>query len=280
MISQCPRMGKKKKPRPTPESLGLPCVGVETHAHIDMEHFDEDREEVLARAKNAGVAQLGNVFLGPANYTANKGMFDAHPQVFFLLGVHPHDAAGCDADALAGMESAFKSDPRLKAFGEMGLDYYWDHSPRDVQRRVFREQLQLCKELDVPAVIHSRDADEDILRILHDAGFKDRPLLWHCFGRDKEFAKLVLANGWHISIPGTVSFKKSMDLKDSVTMIPMDRMVLETDCPYLTPEPYRGKRNEPAYLAFTAQAVATERAMDIVDVWTKCAENAQRFFDL
>lgn len=273
-------MGKKKKPRPSPESLGLPLTGVESHAHLDLEDFDADREELLQRAAAAGVARIGNVFLGPDAFAAKAGLFDTHPEVFFLLGIHPHSAAECGQEELARMQALFRSEPRLKAWGEIGLDYYYDFSPREVQVRVFQDQLQAAKELDVPVVIHSRDAEEQTVAILLDQGFAERPLLWHCFGKGPGFASELLSHGWMLSFPGTITFPKSTDVRESAALVPPERMLLETDCPYLTPAPYRGRRNEPAYLGFTAQVAAECKNMDTAALWTQCGRNAGEFFSL
>jgi len=279
-------MSKKKKaaPRPEPWTLGLPPAGVETHAHLDMEHFDEDREEVLRRAAEAGVVRIGQVFLGPAAYEKGRALFAGRDEVFFLLGIHPHDAASCDTAALEAMRQAFHQDggPRgpLRALGEVGLDHYWMHADEQQQEQALRAQLQLALELDLRVVIHSRDAEAATLAILDELGFPGRPLLWHCFGQGPELAAQLLDRGWHISVPGPVTFPKSEALREAVAMIPVERMVLETDCPYLTPAPYRGKRNEPAYLAITAEAVARCKGLEPAELWSRCGETARGFFGL
>lgn len=275
-------MAKKKKhePRPEPQELGLPRTGVETHAHLDLEHFEEDLDAVLERARASGLAHIGQVFMGPRAYHEKRALFAPHGDVFFLLGVHPHDASGCDDATLEAMRQAFLADPRLRALGEMGLDFYWMHSTQEEQERVFRQQLELTLELDTRAVIHSRDAEARTVEILDEMGFAGRPLLWHCFGRDADFASELLARGWHLSIPGPVTFPRSEELREAVAMIPLDRLVLETDCPYLTPAPYRGQRNEPAYVVFTARTVAQVKGLEVSELWTRCGETAKAFFGL
>lgn len=271
---------KNKKLREQPEALGLPAGGVETHAHLDMEPFAEDLDAVLDRAEACGVSRIGQVFLGPEAYEQGRGLFASRPGVFFLLGLHPHEAKDWTEDMLAAMRRAFAADPRLRAVGEIGLDFFYDYSPRDVQRRVFAAQLQLAREVGRPVVIHSRDALDETFEVLEAEGFRDRPLLWHCFGGDTAFARRVLDNGWLISIPGAVTWKRSEELHEAVAMIPMDRLVLETDCPFLAPDPWRGKRNEPAYIGFTARAVAQLKGLPVEDVWRATADNAVRFFGL
>jgi TatD DNase family protein len=271
---------KKKTERPDPASLGLPPGGVDSHAHLDVAEFAGELEAVLERAAAAGVSRLGQVFLGPEAYRANSGLFTHRPEVFFILGIHPHDATTASDEALAAIAAACASDPRIRALGEAGLDYYYDLSPRDVQRKAFAAQAELARRLDKPLVVHSRDAIYDTLRILLDAGLSKRPVLWHCFGGDADLAQEILAHGWRISIPGPVSYRKSDALREAVAGIPLDKLLLETDCPYLAPEPWRGKRNEPALLAFTAMAVAQARNMDPAELWLAAGRNAERFFGI
>ncbi|MBU1040012.1 MAG: TatD family hydrolase [Proteobacteria bacterium] len=271
---------KNKAPRPEPETLALPRLGVDSHAHLDLVDFDVDREELLDRALASGVARTGNVFLGPEAYRKNCGLFRQRPEVFFLLGIHPGNADQCSDEALADMRQAFESDPRLKAVGEIGLDYYWDDHPRDLQQQVFRAQLRLAQDLGLPPVIHCRDAFEDTLRVLLDEGFGGRKLLWHCFGGDETQARTLLGHGWHVSIPGPVSYARNEDLQRAVAAIPLERLLLETDCPYLTAEPWRGKRNHPALLVFTAQAVARLQDMPVDALWAATGKNAFDFFGL
>ena len=273
-------MGKKNKVREAPETLGLAPVGVDSHAHLDVERMRDDLDAVLARAAACGVARIGNVFLGLDACRKNRGMFVDRPEVFFLLGVHPHEAKELTPEQLAGMEQAFAEDARLRAVGEIGLDFFYDYSPREVQVEAFEAQLDLALKRDLPVVIHSRDAARETVDVLLQKGFRDRPLLWHCFGEGPELADELLGYGWHLSLPGTVTYKKNDPLREAAAMIPLDRMLLETDCPYLSPEPYRGKRNEPAYTVFTARAVAELRGCDMAEVWKRCGENAIRFFGL
>ncbi|MBN2141455.1 MAG: TatD family hydrolase [Desulfovibrionaceae bacterium] len=273
-------MAKKRKPRPEPEDLGLPLVGVETHAHLDLEDFAQDLEEVLARARASGVARIGNVFLGPAAFERGKRLFEAHPEVFFILGVHPNDAAGYDRDTARDLASAIRSEPRVRALGEIGLDFYWDRVPRQVQVQAFRDQLGLARDLGLPVVVHSRNAANKTMEVLAGEGFRDYPLLWHCFGGDNILAKKVLANGWLISVPGTLTYNGNEAMRLAVLATPLERMVLETDCPYLAPEPWRGKRNHPALMAFTAARMAELKRLPAAEVWSRCAETATRFFNL
>ena len=266
--------------RPSPQSFALPLVGVDSHAHLDLDGLRGQCAEAVHRAEAAGVAWIGNVFLNPGAYFSNRDLFAAMEQVFFVLGVHPHESDRVDAATLSSLSEALKGDPRIRGLGEIGLDFFRDWCPREDQVRAFRAQLALARELDMPVVIHSRDAERQTLDILCDMGFADRPLLWHCFGGDRALAAEILDAGWTISIPGTVTFRKSTRLQDAVSAIPVERMVLETDCPFLAPEPYRGKQNEPALTVFTAQKIAELKDMDLETVWTRTGLNARQFFGL
>ncbi len=271
----------KKKQRPSPESFGLARVGIDTHAHLDMDGFEAaEVPDVLARAAKAGVSRVGNVFLGSEAFFSNRALFDDHPEVFFLLGAHPNDCADYTDAEMAGIERAFAEEPRLRALGEIGLDFYWDDAPPEMQERAFRDQLRFARERDIPVAIHCREAEADTFRVLLDMGFKDRPLVWHCFGGDAAMAERIFSCGWHVSIPGPVTYKKNEALAAAAAGMDLSRVMLETDAPYLTPEPYRGKRNEPAYIAFTAAKIAELAGRSLEDVWAATAAVAVRFFGL
>lgn len=261
-----------------PQTLNMPLTGVDTHAHLDMEDYNTDLAEVFGRARDSGVSHIGQIFLSPEAYHLNRARFAPHANVFMLLGIHPHDADNFSSRIMDQMTQALTQDARLKAVGEIGLDFHGDLSSHEGQIKAFKEQLKMAATLDKPVVIHSRAAHDETMDILLQAGFENRPLLWHCFGGNPEEALGILARGWHISIPGTVTFPKNDLLREAVRAIPLDRLVLETDCPYLTPMPWRGRRNEPAYLPFTAQAVAAAKNMDPAELWTSCGQTARAFF--
>lgn len=273
-------MPKKTTVRVDPLSLALPPAGVDSHAHLDGQEFDEDREAVLERARAVGIAQVGNVFLGPDEYAARRGLFDAHPEVFFLMGIHPCDGQTCTPERLAAMRAAFDAEPRLRAVGEIGLDFHWPDCPRELQYQALRAQLALARAVERPVVIHCRDAEQETLMTLEAEGFAGYPLLWHCFGQGPETARRILRNGWHISIPGPVTYKANESVREALAIIPADRLLLETDAPYLAPQPWRGKRNEPAFTVFTARAMAATRGETPEDLWRMCGDNARRFFGL
>ena len=219
-------MSKKSAVRIDPLTLALPHVGVDSHAHLDGQEFDADRDAVIERAHAAGIAQVGNVFLGPDDYHARRSLFDAHPDVFFLMGIHPCDGQNCTQDRLDAMRAAFDADTRLKAVGEIGLDFYWPDCPREIQHQALRDQLALARAVQRPVVIHCREAEEETLMTLEAEGFAGYPLLWHCFGQGPETARRILHNGWHISVPGPVTYKANEALREAVALVPADRLLL------------------------------------------------------
>jgi TatD DNase family protein len=274
-------MSKKQKDRPLPESLALPCLGVETHAHLDYKRLDpESLPQVLERAARAGIERVGNVFLGLDAYRANALAFTSHPQVFFLLGIHPNDSGQADIRHIADMAALFASEPNLKAVGEIGLDFYWKDTPPEVQERFFREQLALAREMGKPVAVHSRDAAAETLRMLDESGLPGELVLWHCFGGGPDLAVELIHRGYTVSVPGPVTYPKNEELRRAVAILELSRLVLESDAPFLTPEPYRGHPNEPAYNVFTAQAVARVKGLETQEVWRTTGENAKRFFGL
>lgn len=262
------------------ESLRLPLVGVDSHAHLDLRHFAEDCDAVLDRARAAGVARIGNVFLNVAAWEQGRSFFVGQPQVFFLLGTHPTEAMNYSPAEREAMRAAFATDSRLRAVGEIGLDFYWKDCPPEIQIPVFIDQLHLARDLGCPVVIHCRDAYDAVMNILHEQGGRGYPLLWHCFGGTAEEARRIVDAGWHISISGTVTFPANKELRAALSVIPPDRLLLETDCPYLAPMPCRGKRNEPAYTAFTAICIAESLGCDPMNLWQTCGDNARRFFGI
>lgn len=272
-------MGRKKT-RTLPEDLGLPPGGADSHAHLNMGTLGQELNDVLKKARACGVSTLINVFMGTEIYLKQRDLFHEHNHVFFILGVHPHEAGGFTSDTAEGIHSAAQNDIKIKGIGETGLDFYYKHSTPQDQKSAFKSQLQIAKELDLPVVIHSRDAFVETFEILGQMGFKDRPVLWHCFGQGKDQAEKILSMGWNISIPGSVTFKKNHELHSAVQVIPAEKMLIETDCPFLAPEPYRGKENQPALLGFTAQKIAQLKDMDINELWVKCGQNCRNFFSI
>ncbi|MBQ4133438.1 MAG: TatD family hydrolase [Desulfovibrionaceae bacterium] len=280
-------MAKKKQNRTAPQELALPRGGVDTHAHLSFPEYAPgtaepgmELEQVIARAEESGLANIGNIFADSKRWQEEKELFNPFPQVFFQLGVHPTEADLLTPEELDCIAQAVERDSRIKAVGEIGLDYYWPDQPAHLQKQVFTAQLRLARQLDLPVSIHSRDAWSDTVAILEAEGFAGRPLLWHCFGGDAAMAEAILERGWHISIPGPVTFKKNEALREAVACIPLERIHLETDSPYLAPEPWRGRLNEPALVVFTAREVAACKGMSAEELWLAAGENSKAFFGL
>jgi len=242
-----------------------------------MKDFDRDRDRVIARAWEAGVDYIITVGTTLPDIEKALQIAGKNPSVYVALGIHPHevkDIGGGDYDALR----KFAREKKVVAFGEIGLDFYRNHSPREVQLERFRELLRLGKELRLPLVIHDREAHEETLRILEEEKNGSWRGVFHCFSGDTEMARKVIQMGFCLSIPGTVTFKNSTVQQDVVKHIPLEKILLETDCPYLAPEPYRGKRNEPAFVRKTAEKVAELKGLSIEDVARITSLNAKLLF--
>ena len=272
---------------------------IDSHCHIDGEQFDLDRDEVVARALQNGVSAMLNVGTGDPHsddFRRAVAVAERYENVYASVGVHPHDAKLYDDRAEEHLIDLAES-PKVVALGEIGLDYYYDHSPREVQRDVFRRQIDVAKRLGLPVIIHSRDANEDTVEILADEfgsqpgsslqkpvasegntlAAADPPGVMHCFGGTAEMAEALMKIGFYISFAGNVTFKKAEELRDAARVVPLKRLLIETDCPFLTPVPLRGKRNEPSYVTYTAAFLA---AFYEVPLETLAAHTTQNFCDL
>ena len=255
---------------------------VDSHAHIDGEEFDADRDEVVERARASGVRAILNVGTGDphgGNFERAVALAEKYEGVYAAAGVHPHDARLYDDTAERRLLDVLGSSERVVALGEIGLDYHYDNSPRDAQREVFARQLRLATEASLPVIIHSREADEETVEILRDvyAGAA-RGGVMHCFGGGRRMAEDVLALGFHISFAGNVTFKKAEALRDVAHVVPLERLLVETDCPYLSPVPFRGRRNEPAHVVETAKFLAEFRGVEAEEFGRITSENFARLF--
>ncbi len=256
---------------------------IDSHAHIEMDRFDEDREAVIERALEAGVEIIVNVGNGDVSrdsHTAALRVAENYPFIYTTVGVHPHEASLLD-DELFSRLLDLSQHPKVIAWGEIGLDYYYDNSPRQVQREAFRKQLQAAHERRLPAVIHTRDAEADTLAILNDE-WQDSglPGIIHCFTGTRHFAEEAIKLGFLISFSGVVTFKNAEDLRDTAKALPIENVLIETDAPFLAPIPYRGKRNEPAYVIETAKAIAELRCLTCAEVGRITSENFKRLFNM
>ena len=257
---------------------------VDSHCHIDGEQFDDDRYDVVRRAKEAGVALMLNVGTGDPHSDVFKRaveIAEKYDNVYCAVGVHPHDAKLYDDAAERHLLELIGSSKKLIAWGEIGLDFYYDHSPRDVQIAVFRRQIRKARELGLPIIIHSRDADDETVEILTEECTGDfRGGIMHCFGGTPEMVEKLIDIGFLISFAGNVTFKKADNLRESARIVPLDKLLIETDCPFLTPVPMRGKRNEPAFVAHTARFLAEFKAVSFDELAATTTENFKRFFKL
>jgi TatD DNase family protein len=248
---------------------------IDTHCHLDMKQFDTDREEVIKRARDEGCEALITVGSDLRGTMGSMELAQRHDFIYASIGIHPHDARDFTEETYAALKG-WAAGEKVVAIGETGLDYHYDHSPREIQKEVFRRHLRLAQEVGLPAIIHSREAKEDTLAILKESGMQRGVL--HCFSGDGEMAEQAMSLGFYISVAGPVTFKKSVQLKEIVRMVPDDYLVVETDAPYLAPEPFRGRRNEPAYMHHTLRHVAELRGISIEDAVRITSLNAKRLF--
>jgi TatD DNase family protein len=255
---------------------------IDSHCHIDGPDYDVDREHVIARARAAGVTTMLNVGTGDPQSGAFERavqLAENHDEVYVAVGVHPHDAKLFDDAAEKLLLDLIEQSKRVIAWGEIGLDYHYDHSPRNVQREVFRRQLRLARSRELPVVIHSREADDDTINILREeAGGYGRGGVMHCFGGSLQMARDAIDLAFYISFAGNLTFKNAQDLRDIASQLPLDRLLIETDCPYLTPVPFRGKRNEPARVVETARCLADLHNKQSGEMGIITSENFARLF--
>ncbi|MBE9507189.1 MAG: TatD family hydrolase [Chloroflexi bacterium] len=253
---------------------------IDSHAHLDFQQFDADREAVIERAREAGLVAIVNIGTDLASSRAAVALAEKYDFIYAAVGVHPHDAKTVTPVVLEELRALVRH-PKVLAIGEIGLDYYRDLSPRPVQRRAFADQLALAAELALPVVIHSREAHDDVLAALREwVGTEGDTGVLHSYSAGPERLEEVLALGFFIGISGPVTFPKANRLRAVAAAAPLDRLLVETDCPYLTPNPHRGRRNEPAYVRYVAQAVARAREMPEEAVAQATADNARRLFGI
>jgi len=253
---------------------------IDSHCHLDMD-FDADREVMLARARAAGVGAMVTIGASGA-FSANAAavaLAAAHDEIYATVGVHPHEAATVTDAALAQLE-ALAAAPKVVAIGETGLDYHYEHSPRAAQREAFARFIELARALGLPVVVHLREADDDAVAVMQAAGARETGGVIHCFSGDAASARRFLDLGFHISFSGIVTFKTADALREAARFVPRDRLLVETDAPFLAPIPYRGRRNEPALVVQTAALLAELRGEPIAALARATAENTRRLFRL
>ncbi|OON98655.1 MAG: hydrolase TatD [Epulopiscium sp. Nele67-Bin004] len=249
----------------------------DSHAHYDDERFDEDRESLLNYIKEQGVDYVMNVGADMQGIKDGIELAKKYPYIYASVGIHPHYVAQLNPSDLEVLEELAKQ-PKVKAIGEIGLDYYYDNSPRDVQKEWFRLQLGLAKKLDMPVIIHSRDACQDTFDILKDENITNGVI--HCFSGSKELALEYIKRGFYIGVGGSLTFKNARKTVEVVENIPLEKILIETDAPYLSPVPHRGKRNDSSYLLHVVEKIANIQNVDPVQVAEVTLENAKLLYNI
>jgi TatD DNase family protein len=262
------------RPEPNPDLYPL----VDSHAHLDSEDYNADIEATVERARLSGLKAIVTIGIEPADWPGTLALAARYPDVYPALGIHPNSADQTNDDTLQQLV-ALCTAHNVVGLGETGLDYYREYVPHEQQKDSFRQHLALSRQLDLPVIIHTRDAEDDVLEILQKDGGGTRGVM-HSFSGDIADARTCVEMGYMISIAGPVTFRKATDKHSLAREVPLDALLIETDCPYLTPEPYRGRRNEPAYVAYTAKAIAELRGISFEEVAQATTRNAARLFGL
>lgn len=251
---------------------------VDSHCHLDFPDFADERDAIVARALAAGVGHMVTISTRVRRFDEIRAIAEAYPQVYCSVGTHPHNAAE-ETDVTAQELIELAAHPKVVAIGEAGLDYFYDKAPRDVQADGLRTHIAAARATQLPLVIHARDADDDMIAILEDETAKGAfPFLLHCFSSGRRLAETGVALGGYISFSGILTFKRSEGIRDIARDVPHDRLLVETDAPYLAPQPYRGKRNEPSYVVETAKVLAQTIDVSPVDIAAITTENFFRLF--
>ena len=247
----------------------------DTHAHMNDPAFDADREEILLGLKDKGVHYMMNVGCCMESSRDCIAMAEKHPFVYAAVGSHPDSADEVNESVLDAYRQMAQH-PKVKAIGEIGLDYHYEDIPREIQKQAFRMQMELAQELNMPVIVHERDAHDDGMRIVKE--FKNVTGVFHCYSGSAEMARQLVDMGWYIGFTGVLTFKNARKAVETAQQIPLERIVLETDCPFMAPEPFRGKRNDPGYLYRMAEQLAQIRGIDVEQVQTVTTENAKKLY--
>ncbi|HWJ79282.1 MAG TPA: TatD family hydrolase [Niallia sp.] len=251
----------------------------DTHTHINAEEFNEDLEEVIGRAVDAGMEKMIVVGFDRPTITRAMELIDQYDFLYASIGWHPVDAIDMVEEDLVWIEE-LSSHPKVVAIGEMGLDYHWDKSPKEIQKEVFRKQIRLAKKVKLPIIIHNREATSDIVEILKEEEASEVGGIMHCYGGSVETALECIKMNFYISLGGTVTFKNARKPKEVAEAVSLEHLLIETDCPYLAPTPFRGKRNEPSYVKLVAEEIAKIRGITMEEVASKTTENAKKLFGI
>ncbi|MGC6767313.1 TatD family hydrolase [Enterococcus sp. LJL51] len=249
----------------------------DTHTHLNAEQFAEDIPETVARATELGVTEMAVVGFDTPTITKSLALSQEYPNIHSIIGWHPTEAGSYTKEIEAQLQQQL-TNPKVVALGEIGLDYYWMEDPKELQAKVFRRQIAIAKEMNLPISIHMRDAIEDTYQILKEEDVRDIGGIMHSYSGDDEWMKRFLDLGMHISFSGVVSFKKATDVQEAAANAPIDRLLVETDAPYLAPVPYRGKRNEPGYTRYVVEKIAELRNMEWEELAKQTTKNAHKLF--
>ena len=251
----------------------------DTHAHYDNERFNEDRDEAIERAYKSGVKYILNASYDLKSSAESVSLSGKYDFVYASVGIHPHDVSSVDESAVSTLEG-YALNKKVVAIGEIGLDYYYDNSPRELQRYWFARQIRLAKRLGLPIIIHNRDAHEDTFKIVREEQASEVGGVFHCYSGSVEMAKELINNNFYIALGGVVTFKNARKVVDVAAFVPDNRLLIETDCPYMAPEPYRGKRNESSYLWQVAEKIAQIRGVTTEYIARITTENAKNLFKI
>ena len=252
---------------------------IDSHAHLDDRRFNDDRDMLIKNFKNNNIELVINIGADLKTSVASVELADKYDTIYAAVGVHPHSAKEVNTLVMENIRELTKN-KKVVAIGEIGLDFHYDNSPRDVQRKWFIEQLKLAKELDLPVIIHTREASQETYDILKNNQDGTVRGVMHSFSGSAEMANLYVDMGFYISIGGPVTFKNARVVREVAEAVPLDKLLIETDCPYLTPEPYRGKRNEPVYMKYTAEKIAQVRGISYDEVVKATNRNAKKLFNI
>ena len=248
----------------------------DTHAHLDDRAFEEDRAELLANLPGQGLALVMNPGCSLESSRNVVQIANAHDYIYAAVGSHPDAADEVNEAVIEEYRMLCKLNPKIKAIGEIGLDYHYEDIPRDIQMKAFRMQMELARELNLPVIVHEREAHEDGMAVVRE--FSDVTGVFHCYSGSAEMARLLVDKGWYIGFTGVLTFKNARKAVEVAASIPLDRIVLETDCPYMAPEPFRGKRNDPGKLYRMAERLAEIRGLSVEEIHTITTENGKRLY--
>jgi TatD DNase family protein len=252
---------------------------IDTHAHLDFEDYDSDRFEVLKRAAAAGVEKIVNVGADLAGSQRSVKLAQQYNELYAVVGIHPHAADTVNSDVLANLTQLAEQSV-VKGIGEIGLDFYYDNSPREIQQVAFKKQLQLAQKIDLPVIIHSREAAEETLALLSEVGDFKEKLIFHCYSYGPDYIEELIKRDYYIAFGGMLTFKNAESVRQALKKVPLNRLLLETDSPYLTPVPYRGQRNEPAYVKQVAEQAAQLKELPLAELADLTTANAKRIYKL